>query len=93
LISALRSDHSMYASSGNVSNHYFGRAMDIAAVDGVPCTLTTVDGACGRLARALANLPAGEMPTELIYCFDPDGPGPAWAQADHCNHVHVGFDG
>ena len=38
LISALRSDHSMYTSSGNVSNHYFGRAMDIAAVDGVPCT-------------------------------------------------------
>ncbi len=92
LISALRSDHSMYASSGNVSNHYLGRAMDIAAVDGVPCTLTTVDGPCGRLARALADLPAGEKPTELIYCFDPDGPGPAWAQADHCDHVHVGFD-
>jgi Transglycosylase SLT domain len=93
LISALRSDHSMYTSGGNVSNHYFGRAMDIAAVDGVACTLTTVDGPCGRLARALANLPAAQMPTELIYCFDPDGPGPAFAQSDHCDHIHVGFDG
>jgi membrane-bound lytic murein transglycosylase B len=93
LLSALRSDHSMYTSSGNVSNHYFGRAMDIAAVDGTPCTVTTVDGPCGRLARALADLPVGEAPTELIYCFDPDGPGPAWAQSDHCDHVHAGFDG
>ena len=37
-ISALRSDHSRYTSSGNVSNHYYGRAMDIAAIDGVSCT-------------------------------------------------------
>src|SRR3954467_1862544 len=37
-ISALRSDHSKFTSSGNVSNHYYGRAMDIAEIDGVPCT-------------------------------------------------------
>jgi hypothetical protein len=92
LISSLRSDHSMSTSSGNVSNHYYGRAMDIAAIDGVPCTVTGPDGPCGRLARALAALPAGERPTELIYCFDPDGPGPAFAQADHCDHIHAGFD-
>jgi Transglycosylase SLT domain len=93
LISSLRSDHSMMTSSGNVSNHYLGRAMDIAAVDGVSCTVTSTDGPCGRLARALAQLPPGQVPTELIYCFDPDGPGPAWAQSDHCDHVHAGFDG
>jgi soluble lytic murein transglycosylase-like protein len=92
LISSLRSDHSMSTSSGNVSNHYFGRAMDIAAIDGVSCTVTGPDGPCGRLARALAGLPVGERPTELIYCFDPDGPGPAFAQADHCDHIHAGFD-
>jgi hypothetical protein len=93
LISALRSDHGMMTSSGNVSNHYFGRAVDIAAIDGVSCTVTDVDGSCGRLARALATLPPGQRPTELIYCFDPDGPGPAWAQSDHCDHIHAGFDG
>ena len=92
LISSLRSDHSMMTSSGNVSNHFFGRAMDIAAVDGVSCTVTDVDGPCGRLARALAALPPGQRPTELIYCFDPDGRGPAWAQSDHCDHIHAGFD-
>jgi soluble lytic murein transglycosylase-like protein len=92
-ISALRSDHSEYTTEGNVSNHYYGRAMDIAMVDGVSCTETFPTAPCGELARTLASLPAPAMPTELIYCFDVDGPGPAFARADHCDHVHVGYDG
>ncbi|MDX6606399.1 MAG: hypothetical protein QOD14_939 [Solirubrobacterales bacterium] len=93
-ISALRSDHSKYTSSGNISNHYYGRAMDIAAIDGVSCTDVSPDGPCGTIARQLGALPAGQEPTELIYCFDPDGPSNpnGFAQADHCDHVHVGFD-
>jgi len=92
-ISALRSDHSMYTVEGNVSNHFSGRAMDIAAVDGVSCTDTDPAAPCATLGRTLAYLPAPAMPTELIYCFDLDGPGPAFARADHCDHVHVGYDG
>jgi soluble lytic murein transglycosylase-like protein len=93
-ISALRSDHSKYTTSGNVSNHYYGRAMDIAAIDGVPCTNVSPDGPCGTLARQIGALPAGQEPTELIYCWDPDGPANpnGFAQADHCDHIHVGFD-
>jgi Transglycosylase SLT domain len=93
-ISALRSDHSKYTSSGNVSNHYYGRAMDISAIDGVSCTDVSPDGPCGTIARQLGALPPGQEPTELIYCFDPDGPGNpnGFAQADHCDHIHVGFD-
>jgi hypothetical protein len=93
-LSALRSDHSMLTTSGNVSNHYFGRAMDIAMVDGVPCTDVEPSAPCGTLGRTLAFLPPPSHPTELIYCFDLDGPsGPAFAAADHCDHLHVGFDG
>jgi hypothetical protein len=93
-ISSLRSDHSKTTSSGNVSNHYYGRAMDIAAIDGVPCTNVSPDGPCGIVARQLGALPAGQEPTELIYCWDPDGPANpnGFAQADHCDHIHVGFD-
>jgi hypothetical protein len=93
-ISALRSDHSRSTTSGNVSNHYYGRAMDIAAIDGVSCTNVTPDGPCGTLARQLGALPAGQEPTELIYCWDPDGPANpnGFAQADHCDHIHAGFD-
>ena len=79
--------------NGNVSNHYFGRAVDIAAIDGVPCTVTTVEGPCGTMVQALAGLPPGQMPTELIFCFDADGPTrPAFAAADHCDHIHAGYD-
>jgi soluble lytic murein transglycosylase-like protein len=92
-ISALRSDHSEYTASGYVSNHFYGRAMDIAAVDGVSCTDTAVDAACANLGRSLAYLPAPAHPTELIYCFDLDGPGPAFALPDHCDHIHAGYDG
>ncbi len=92
-ISSLRSDHSQYTVEGGVSNHYYGRAMDIAAVDGVSCTDTAVDAPCAELASTLAYLPEPAHPTELIYCFDVDGPGPAFARADHCDHVHAGYDG
>jgi hypothetical protein len=91
-ISSLRSDHSMHTSGGNVSNHYFGRAVDIAAIDGVPCTVTAVESPCGTMVRALAQLPVELRPAELIFCFDADGPGAAFAAADHCDHIHAGFD-
>lgn len=92
-ITSLRSDHSESTASGNVSNHYYGRAMDIGAVDGASCTDTGRNAPCARLGFALAQLTKPLHPTELIYCFDLDGSGPAFALADHCDHVHAGFDG
>ena len=74
-----------YTSEGNVSNHYYGRAMDIAVVDGVSCTDTAPTAPCGELATTLSQLPPPAMPTELIYCYDVDGPGPAFARSDHCD--------
>lgn len=91
LLSALRSDHSMMTASGNVSNHYGGRAMDIAAVNGVPCTDQSASSPCTEVAQLLASLPDGIKPTELIYGWDVDGAGPAFALADHNNHIHAGF--
>jgi hypothetical protein len=33
--------------------------------------------------------------TELIYCWDPDGPADprGFARADHCDQIHWGMDG
>jgi len=90
-ISSLRSDHSQMTASGNVSNHFYGRAMDIAAVDGVSCTDVSTTAPCAELGYALAQLPEPLHPTELIYCFDLDGAGPAFALPDHCDHIHAGF--
>jgi soluble lytic murein transglycosylase-like protein len=90
-ISSLRSDHSQMTASGNVSNHFYGRAMDIAAVDGVSCTDTATTAPCAQLGYALAQLPDPLHPPELIYCHDLDGIGPAFALPDHCDHIHAGY--
>lgn len=91
LVSSLRSDHGMMTSSGNVSNHFYGRAVDIAAVNGVPCTDMSATSPCSEVGRILASLPEGAKPTELIYGYDLDGSGPAFAMADHTDHIHAGF--
>ena len=93
VVTSLRSDHSRHTNEGNLSNHTFGRAVDIGAVDGERCTGTRW-GSCGRLAVAIAGIAGPLHSTELIYCFDPDGPlsADAFARADHCDHLHVGYD-
>jgi hypothetical protein len=93
VITALKSDHSRYTVDGAVSNHATGRAMDIGAVDGETCRGTRT-GRCADLARELAAVQGRLRSTELIYCWDPDSPADprGFARADHCDHIHVGFD-
>ena len=88
VITALQSDH--YPGT----NHEAGRAMDIGAVDGERCSGRRT-GACAQLVRELAALEGPLRSTELIYCWDPDGPADprGFARADHCDHIHWGLDG
>jgi hypothetical protein len=87
VITALASDH--YPGT----NHEAGRAMDIGAVDGEVCSGGR-RGACAQLAHELAAVEGELRSTELIYCWDPDGPGDprGFARADHCDHIHWGMD-
>jgi hypothetical protein len=93
VITALRSDHSTYTVGGALSNHSAGRAFDIGAVDGEVCRGTR-SGACAKLVRDLAAAEGPLRSTELIYCWDPDGPADprGFARADHCDHIHWGID-
>jgi hypothetical protein len=94
LITAIKSDHSAYTVDGNVSNHSAGRAFDIGVVDGEICR-GTLSGRCARLVHQLAAVTGRLRSTELIYCWDPDGPADprGFARADHCDHIHWGMDG
>jgi hypothetical protein len=87
VVTAIASDHRPG------TNHEAGRAFDIGAVDGQICTGTRT-GACGRLALELVRIGGSLRPSELIYCFDPDGPDDprGLARADHCDHLHAGWD-
>jgi hypothetical protein len=68
--------------------------MDIGAVDGETCRGTRT-GHCADLVRELAAVEGPVRATELIYCWDPDGPDDprGFARADHCDHIHWGLDG
>jgi hypothetical protein len=87
VITALQSDH--YPGT----NHEAGRAMDIVAVDGEICRGSRT-GACARLVRELVAMEGRLRSTQLIYCWDPDGPSDprGFARADHCDHIHWGMD-
>ena len=76
------------------TNHEAGRAMDIGAVDGEICRGGR-RGACAQLVHELAAVEGELRSSELIYCWDPDGPADprGFARADHCDHIHWGMDG
>ena len=89
VVTAMKSDHSTYTVDGNVSNHSAGRAMDIGAVDGEICRGTRT-GRCADLVRELAAMTGPLRSTELIYCWDPDGPArPARLRARRSLRPHA----
>lgn len=92
-ITALKSDHGLTTKDGYVSNHSFGRAVDIGIVDGKVCAPYGPNDPCGQLVYELAALSGPMKPTELIAIFDPNPADPTnFARSDHDDHVHVAFD-
>jgi hypothetical protein len=99
-VSSLKSEHSLMTTSGNISNHSVGRAVDIGIIDGEVCNSTVHGpfGKCWQLGREIAKMTGPIHPTELIYGLDLDGPGPAFAclssscGGDHSTHIHAGYD-
>jgi membrane-bound lytic murein transglycosylase B len=89
-VSSLTSGHSFLTASGNVSAHSYGRAVDIAALNGTP--MLGHQKAGGLTERALWSillLPDELEPSEVISLFKLGGP--SFALADHADHIHVGF--
>jgi hypothetical protein len=88
-ISAVASDHSRLTTGGSVSNHYYGRAVDISMVDGRPVGPGNL--AARQVAVALSQLPAGIRPSEIGSPWSL--PGAAYfTDGAHQNHLHVAFD-
>jgi Transglycosylase SLT domain len=90
-ITSLKCGHSFLTSSGNVSEHSTGDAMDIAAINGVPVTGHQGPGTLSAaLIQTLLELQGTEAPHQIISLMDFPGPQ-SFALSDHYDHVHVGW--
>jgi murein DD-endopeptidase MepM/ murein hydrolase activator NlpD len=90
-ITALKCGHSLLTTSGNVSEHTTGDAVDIAVINGVPVTghqgpATMTD----ELIRDVLALQGTMHPHQVISLEDLPGET-SFAMADHYDHVHVGY--
>ena len=87
-ISCMCSDHSKFTSGGSISNHAYGRGLDIASVDGE--IVNPGSAAARELASELSTLPEKYRPDEIGSPWPISGPG-YFTDAGHQDHVHVGF--
>jgi hypothetical protein len=89
-VSALRCGHSVHTTSGNISEHSSGNAVDISKVNGIPILgHQEPGGIADQTVRSLMLLQGTMVPHQVISLLSIGGP--TMAMADHADHIHVGF--
>ena len=90
ITSMLCGRESSITTSGNVSNHTYGGAIDIAQINGIP---VLGNQGAGTVAEALVSdtleLQGTMEPDEVISLMSFGGP--SFAMSDHHDHVHIGY--
>ena len=87
-ITSLKCGHSYMSSSGYVSEHSTGDAVDIAVIDGVPVTGHQGPGTLAdELIRTVLQLQGTMHPHQVISLEDLPGET-SFALPDHYDHVH-----
>jgi murein DD-endopeptidase MepM/ murein hydrolase activator NlpD len=90
-ITALKCGHGYLTTSGNVSEHSTGGAVDIAEIDGVPVTGHQGPGTLAdELIKTVLQLQGTMQPHQVISLEDLQGET-SFALPDHYDHVHVGY--
>jgi hypothetical protein len=88
VVSCMCSDHSKFTAGGSISNHAYGRGLDIASIDG---EIVSPGSALAReVSSQLSELDPAIRPDEIGSPFAINGPG-YFTDAAHSNHIHVGF--
>jgi murein DD-endopeptidase MepM/ murein hydrolase activator NlpD len=91
-ITALKCGHSLYTTSGNISEHSTGDAVDIAAINGIPILGHQGEGSITDITiRRLLTLQGAMKPHQIISLMTYPGTDNTLALPDHYNHIHVGF--
>ncbi|MGE5280708.1 MAG: lytic murein transglycosylase [Chloroflexota bacterium] len=90
-ISSLECGHSTLTSSGSVSEHSSGDAVDIAAIDGVPVAGHQGPGTLtDALIKTVLRLQGTMHPHQVISLENLPGET-SFAMADHYDHIHIGY--
>ena len=89
-ITSLKCGHSIMTTSGNVSAHSTGDAVDIAMVNGIPILGNQGQGSITEaVINDLLKLQGPMEPAQIISLMEMGGP--TFAMADHNDHIHVGY--
>ncbi len=79
-------------SSGNVSEHVSGNAVDISAINGIPITGHQGKGSITETTiRKLLTLQGGMKPHQIISLMTFPGTDNTLSLPDHADHIHVGY--
>ncbi|HEY3436000.1 MAG TPA: lytic murein transglycosylase, partial [Solirubrobacterales bacterium] len=90
-VTSLRCGHGLLTSSGNVSEHTTGTAVDIPVINGTPVTGNQGPGTVtDALIHTVLQLQGTMHPHQVISLEDMPGPT-SFAMSDHYDHVHVGY--
>ena len=92
-VSSLQCGHGVFTTSGNVSQHSSGNAVDIAAVNGIVITPSTQgSGSITEMTiQRLLTLQGTMKPDQIISLMQFDGADNTLSLPDHDDHIHVGF--
>jgi hypothetical protein len=91
-VTSLHCGHSFLTTSGNVSEHSTGTAVDIAAVNGIPILGHQGPGSITELViQRLLTLQGTMKPHQIISLMTFPGADNTLSLPDHANHIHVGF--
>jgi hypothetical protein len=89
-ITSLKCGHSFYTTSGNVSAHSSGNAVDIAQVNGLPILGNQGKGSITEaVVHDLLKLQGTMRPAQIITLMEFGGP--TFAMGDHDDHIHLGY--
>jgi hypothetical protein len=91
-ITSLRCGHGRVTSSGTISEHATGTAIDIAAINGIPILGHQGPGSITDMTiRRLLTLQGTMKPHQIISLMTYDGTDNTLSLPDHADHIHIGF--
>ncbi len=89
-IGVFKTGHSMRTRSGSISNHYYGRAVDITFINGSP--VSRLNLAARQIVTSLAEIRGDLRPDEIGHPFFDLTVVGGFSDSDHDDHIHIGFD-